>query len=184
MGETDALHHDAHRLAPGAPSEEYVFGACSPGWHSAGTHVACIEQWMEDMQSIGIKRVCCLLPGRQLDEDEANLDKYADVFGKDNLLHAPVPDTKLVDTTLLNEKIIPFLEDATDAEEPVVVHGLAGISRTGQVLAAWLVYDRGYPPAKAIGTVTELGRDPRVPVSQGTATEAELIALLRSVVDE
>jgi len=180
MGDSDALHQDAHRFAPAASDEEYVFGACCPGWHSAGTHVACIEQWIDDMREAGIERVCCLLAGRQLDENEANLDKYEDAFGADKLLHAPVPDQHLVDEALLNDEILPFLDDGKRSGEPVVVHGLSGIGRTGQVLAAWLVYDRDHLPTEAISTVTAQGRDPRVPVFEGYATESELIERLES----
>ena len=181
MGETDGLTQDAHRLAPAAPDEQTVYGSCSPGWHSAGEHTVCVHEWIEDMQSAGIERVCCLLPGSQLDTEGANLHLYREAFGQKRVLHAPVPDHHLVDETLLADEILPFLDSASRADEPVVVHCLAGIGRTGQVLAAWLVYDRAYHPKQAIDTVLELGRDPYDAVNHGNATRSELYQLLESV---
>lgn len=172
---------NAHRFAPAAPDEKYVYGSCMPGWHSAAGHAAAIEDWVGSMQEAGIERVCCLLPGRQLAESGANLDRYADAFGAENVLHAPVPDHHLLPETLVVEEILPFLAEACIEEEPVVVHCLAGIGRTGQVLAAWLVYNRDYGPEAAIETVQENGRDPTDAVRAGNATEDELYELLSSV---
>jgi len=180
MGETDGLTQDAHRLAPAAPDEQTVYGSCSPGWHSAGEHTLCVHQWIEDMRSAGIQRVCCLVPGSQLDAEDANLTLYREAFGPQRVLHAPVPDHHLVDEQLLTEEILPFLESASAAGERVVVHCLAGIGRTGQVLAAWLVSDRAYHPKQAIETVRDLGRDPCDAVRHGNATRSELYALLES----
>ncbi len=172
---------NAHRFAPAAHDEEYVYGACTPGWHSAASHDAAIEDWVASMQRAGVERVCCLLPGRQLAESGANLDCYTDAFGEENVLHAPVPDHHLVPESLLVDEILPFLVDARNAEEPVVVHCLAGIGRTGQVLAAWLVYNHDYGPERAVETVQEHGRDPTDAVRAGNATEDDLYDLLSSV---
>jgi len=181
MGETDSLIEDAHRLAPAAPDEEYVYGSCAPGWHSAGSHDTCVEQWIEDVRAAGIERVCCLLAAEQQEALEANLGAYHEAFGSANVLHAPIPDHHLADERLLREQILPFLEEGVLADAPTVVHCLAGIGRTGQVLAAWLVYDRGYHPQEAIDTVQQLGRDPYDAVHSGNATEADLHGLLASV---
>lgn len=181
MGGTDPRRNDAHRFAPAASDESIVFGACSPGWHSAGEHATCLDQWIEHMQAAGIQRVCCLLPGRQLEDNDANVGRYRETFGEDRVLHAPIPDHHLTSHERLDTEILPFLEAAAKAEEPTVVHCLAGIGRTGQVLAAWLVSSRGYRPQEAIDTVQEHGRDPTDPVRCGTATEAELYDLLASV---
>jgi hypothetical protein len=125
------VHQDAHRFAPAAPHEEHVYGACSPGWHSAADHRTAVEQWVAFMQEAGIERVCCLLslpPG--------------------------------------------------EADERVVVHGLAGLGRTGQVLAAWLVAHHEYRPHEAVDTVREMGRDPAVAIEGGDATHHELLDML------
>jgi protein-tyrosine phosphatase len=180
MGETDGPTQDAHRLAPAAPDEQTVYGSCSPGWHSAGEHTVCVHQWIEDVRSAGIERVCCLLPGSQLDAEGANLTLYREAFGRKRVLHAPVPDHHLVDEAVLTAEILPFLDSASAAGESVVVHCLAVIGRTGQVLAAWLVYDREYHPKQAIETVREFGRDPYDAVHHDNATRSELYALLEA----
>ena len=172
---------NAHRFAPAAPDENYVYGSCSPGWHSAAGQSAAIDDWIASMQRAGIERVCCLLPGRQLVESGANLDRYAAAFDEESILHAPVPDHHLLPETVLVEEILPFLADARTAEEPIVVQCLAGIGRTGQVLAAWLVYNHDYGPERAVATVQENGRDPTDAVRAGNATEADLIDLLSTV---
>ncbi|WP_254271507.1 protein-tyrosine phosphatase family protein [Haloarcula marina] len=172
---------NAHRFAPAAPDEEYVYGACTPGWHTAADHETAIDDWIAAMCEASIERVCCLLPGRQLDRSGANLDRYRTAFGESNVRHAPVPDHHLVPESRLHGEILPFLADARDAEEPVVVHCLAGIGRTGQVLAAWLIYNRDYGPDEAIETVRDVGRAPADPVDCGNATEQELFDLLSSV---
>ncbi|MDS0283108.1 protein-tyrosine phosphatase family protein [Haloarcula onubensis] len=172
---------NAHRFAPAAPDEAFVYGACTPGWHSAASHAAAIDDWVEFMRAEGIERVCCLLTGCQLDDGGAVLDQYAAAFGESNVLHAPVRDHRLVPEDVLVEEILPFLAESRASEEPVVVHCLAGIGRTGQVLAAWLVYNRDYGPERAVETVSENGRDPLDAVRMGNATEDDLLALLGAV---
>lgn len=181
MSNSGPMVGDAHRFAPASPDEDVVYGACCPGWHSAGSHEAAIDQWIASMQESGIERVCCLLTGRQLDAHDANIGRYEAAFGADHVLHAPVTDHRLADLSTLEDDVLPFLTAADEADEPVVVHCLAGIGRTGQVLAAWLVYNRDYGPERAIETVTENGRDPADAVRMGNATEDELHALLGAV---
>ncbi|MGV0024655.1 hypothetical protein [Phormidesmis priestleyi] len=41
-----------------------------------------------------------------------------------------------------------------------MVHCAGGIGRTGQVLAAWLVYGRGLTTRSSIATVKKMGRNP------------------------
>jgi hypothetical protein len=182
MAERGGIIRDAHRFAPAAPEESVVYGACSPGWHSAGPHAAAVDQWIECVRAAGIERVCCLLPGRQLDAGDANVGRYRDAFGEANVLHAPVPDHRLADPGTLRREVLPFLAAADRRSEPVVVHCLSGIGRTGVVLAAWLVHGRGYGREQALETVSRLGRDPREPLRRGTATDQELDDLLESVV--
>ena len=172
---------NAHRFAPAAPDEAFVYGACTPGWHSAAGHDAAIDDWVNFMRAEGIERVCCLLTGCQLDDCGAILGHYHEAFDEANVLHAPVRDHHLIPEDVLVGEILPFLAESRAAEEPVVVHCLAGIGRTGQVLAAWLVYNRDYGPERAIETVTENGRDPADAVRMGNATEDELHALLGAV---
>lgn len=178
MSDSGPLMDDAHRFAPAAPEDDIVYGACCPGWHSAASHETAIEQWISFMQDSGIERVCCLMTGRQLDEHGANISQYEDAFGAENVCHAPVPDHHLADLGTLRSEILPFLDAAVADEAPVVVHCLAGIGRTGHVLAAWLVHGRGYDPLDAVETVREMGRDPSEPVERGNASRQDLLDLL------
>ncbi|QLH79209.1 dual specificity protein phosphatase family protein [Halosimplex rubrum] len=171
---------DAHRLAPAAPDEECVYGACSPGWHSAADRSHALADWIAVARANDIERVCSLLPGDQSPGD-LETDGYTDVFGQDNVLHAPIPDGRLACPALLKREVLPFLDDAVEADERVVVHCLDGMGRTGQVLAAWLAHDRDYEPEEAIETVEETGRQPREPVREGNASEQELRDLLTVV---
>ncbi|MFB6308888.1 MAG: dual specificity protein phosphatase family protein [Haloarculaceae archaeon] len=169
---------DVHRFAPAAPEEDYVYGACCPGWHSTAEHEEAVEEWIEFMQGRGIERVCCLLTGQQLDRYDANTTRYADAFGTDNVRHVPIADHHLADAETLQEEVLPFLESSVADAEPVVVHCLAGIGRTGHVLAAWLVYGRDYDPVDAIETVEDMGRSPAEAVTAGNARRGELHELL------
>ena len=176
MGQT--LLEDAHRFAPAAPGESLVHGACSPGWHSVGDHETVVDDWIDAMQSHGIERVVGLLSGRQLDRPEGTVGRYRAAFGPAAVRHVPVPDQHLADAATLQEEVLPFLDAADEAAAPVVVHCLTGIGRTGQVLAAWLVWGRGYDPHDAIDAVTEMGRDPAEAVREDNATRWELLDLL------
>jgi len=167
----------AHRLARAAPDEEHVFGACSPGWHSAAGQREALADWIAVMRANDIERVVCLLPGGQPTACR-DMEGYAEIFGPENVLHAPIPDGRLASPALLDREILPFLDSAAAADERVVVHGLDGMGRTGHVLAAWLAHDRGYDPERALDTVAEMGRAPRNPVETGHETESELRDLL------
>lgn len=169
---------DAHRFAPAAPEEEYVYGACCPGWHTTVTREDAIDEWVEFMRERGIERVCCLLSGEQLDRTDADKGRYARAFGAENVTHVPVPDHHLADPATLEDEILPFLSAAAERGEPVVVHCLAGIGRTGHVLAAWLVHGRDYAPVDAIEAVREMGRSPAEAIDAGNARRGELHELL------
>jgi hypothetical protein len=172
---------DAHRLAPAAPDEGHVYGACSPGWHAAADYETCLAEWIEDMRAAGIERVCCLMTGPSDGAPPANVQAYESAFGSERVLHAPVPNGELVSQSVLAEQILPFLRSGKRMDEPVVVHGLAGLGRTGQVLAAWLVAEYDYRAEEAVRTVKRTGRDPSDAIRRGNATEDDLYELLQSV---
>ncbi len=172
------VQKDAHRFAPAAPHEQHVYGACSPGWHSAGDHRTAVEQWVASMQEAEIDRVCCLLSLPPGEFEESNHGLYREAFGTEGVRYVPLADRRLVDAGRLRREILPFLSDTVDAGERVVVHGLSGLGRTGQVLAAWLVSHHEYRPHEAVDTVREMGRDPAVGVERGDATRHELLDVL------
>lgn len=178
MGESDVVLDDAHRFAPAAPDEEHVYGSCCPGWHSVGEHGTLVDDWIAAMERQGVERVVCLLPGRELDRSDANIGRYREAFGTGAVRHAPVPDQHLADVETLRRDVLPFLESAAADDAPVVVHCLTGIGRTGQVLAAWLVWGRGYDPHEAVDAVVAAGRDPTEAVREGNATRQDLLDLL------
>lgn len=178
MGHTRHGTVDAHRFAAAAPEEEYVFGASCPGWHATTDHEEAIEEWVSFMHHRGIERVLCLLSGDQLAGTDANTDYYRETFGPEQVRHVPIADHNLASPETLEERILPFLQEAVDEEDRVVVHCLAGIGRTGHVLAAWLVAGRGYSVVDAIETVQEMGRSPAEAVTSGNARHGELYELL------
>lgn len=167
------------RFESAAPDGAYVYGACAPGRDQLTCST--VEDWIEVMQSQGIKRVLCLLSESQLRQFNNLLDQYQSAFGTDRVFHVPVTDHTLMDRSTLHEEIIPILEVAVNADEPIVVHCLAGIGRTGQALAGWLVAQHGYSPTEAITTVKRRGRQPDDAVRAGRATHEELQTLLQSV---
>jgi len=169
---------NAHRFGPAAPDEEHVFGTCAPGWHSAGSRRESLEDWLSFVRDRNVSRVCCLLAGTS-----DLLECYRTEFGPDRVRHAPIPDRRLVTPATLREDVLPFLDASVDADERVVVHDLAGIDRVGQVLAAWLVHDRGYVPERAVDTVGTMGRCATEPVEEGEAEREDLLAVLSAVRD-
>jgi protein-tyrosine phosphatase len=103
---------------------------------------------------------------------------YRDVFGTENVLHAPIDDYHLASRYAVEEKIIPFLRDSDEKSLPVVVHCWSGNGRTGHILAAWLVRARDMDVAQAVTVVEQLGRKPREAVREKNATESELYSVL------
>lgn len=171
----------AYRFAAAAPDEELVYGAAAPGWHTVASQETAVRKWIQFMQDRGIERVCCLLPGNGNGGCQYNLDRYAAAFGKENVRQTPLLDRKLADRQTLESAILPFLEESVREDMPVVVQGLSGLGRTGQVLAAWLVYGRQYTPEDALKTVAEMGRFPAEPAVDGSATEDELLDRIGAV---
>jgi len=172
---------DDHRFAPAAPDEGIVHGAAAPDYALTSEGDDPVDAWIEAMQARGIERVCCLLTDRQLQRYDDLLDRYRTAFGDRAVCHAPIEDHTLADPATVTDRILPFFAAADAASEPVVTHCLAGIGRTGHVLAAWLVARRAFDPDEAVRVVSESGRDPREAVAAGNATETDLDALLDAV---
>ncbi|MDY6899659.1 MAG: dual specificity protein phosphatase family protein, partial [Cyanobacteriota bacterium] len=146
-----------------------------------------VWQWIEFMQSQDIKRVCCLLTQKKLIKYSNLLDLYQKEFGSGKVCWSPIEDFHLIDSDLLIQNILPFLSEANRQNEKVVVHCSAGIGRTGQVLTAWLVYQRGFTNKEAISTVMRIKRNPYefiVTAATKGQNPSQAIAQFNSILDD
>jgi hypothetical protein len=95
------------RFGAASPEEKIVYGAQRPGYPSRdvdGTHV---RDWLSFMQQRGIRRVCCLLPTKQLAYYRVDLlDKYRETFGESNVCRAEIEDYHLCDHATLERRIL------------------------------------------------------------------------------
>ncbi|MBD2104061.1 dual specificity protein phosphatase family protein [Leptolyngbya sp. FACHB-261] len=144
-----------YKFAAASETETVVFGAARPR-HAEKE----VSRWIKFMHEQGMQRVCCLLPQSQLAPYPNLLSRYQQEFGADKVLWAPIEDFHLVDQATLTQRILPFLLEADQQNEQVVVHCSGGIGRTGYILAAWLVGGRGLTNTAAISAVRKTGRNP------------------------
>ena len=166
-----------YKFAAASETETTVFGAARPGYKDSQ-----VIQWIDFMQQQDINRVCCLLAPPQLARYASLLDTYQQNFGVNQICWTPIKDFQLVERSTLIDVILPFLIDTQKNQERVVVHCSGGVGRTGQVLTAWLVAQRGFSNRDAIATVKKTGRNPHEAVIAGilsrTWTTAQIHALL------
>lgn len=146
---------NSYKFAAAQKDELTVFGASRPGYSEQE-----VENWLNFMKAQNIKQVCCLLCDKQLARYSNLLEKYQQKFGTNNVCWASIEDFHLSDLKNLTQKILPFLKKATEQGDKVVVHCSGGIGRTGHVLAAWLVSNRGLSNQAAIAAVKKTGRNP------------------------
>ncbi len=144
-----------YRFAAACDNESILFGAARPGSSDQQ-----ILEWIQFMQQHNIRRVCCLLPKKQLQPYTDLLNTYRQCFGTDRALWAPIDDFHLCDCPTLTQHILPFLKTADQTGESVVIHCSGGIGRTGHILAAGLVALRGLSNQVAIAAVRHTGRNP------------------------
>jgi len=144
-----------YRFAAASENEPIVYGCARPDYSDEK-----VSQWLDFIQSQNIKHICCLLTQKKLNNYSNLLEVYKNQFGSKQICWTPIEDFSLIDSQLLTDKILPFLSEANRQNEKVVVHCSAGIGRTGQVLTAWLVYERGFTNKEAISTVMRIKRNP------------------------
>lgn len=150
-----------------------VYGACRPG-HLGGD----LNAWTDVLRWAGVDTVVCLLS-----EAEAARwrlpDAYCDTF---DVAHVPVRDRHLPDAETLR-RAVDILATARADGRPAAIHCNAGQGRTGVVGAAWLVYERGLAPERAVEAVeaAPVPRSPREAVRADNATAGELLSLLDRV---
>jgi protein-tyrosine phosphatase len=158
---THRLSNPARGFGPATLAEPTVFGARRPGFPFPVVSSTTVDTWIQFMQSQGIARVLCLLPQRQLAGYTHLVEAYMQSFGTSNVCWSSIDDFKLADASALTQVILPFLADADQQQERVVVDCSGGVGRTGHILAAWLVSFRGLSNEQAIQSVRQTGRNPR-----------------------
>jgi protein-tyrosine phosphatase len=144
-----------YNFSAAAPNESIVFGAARPGYKDRQ-----VSQWIDFVKQEKIQQVCCLLTREKLERYSNLLATYQQEFGEDRVCWAPIQDFQLCELQPLAEQILPFLAKANFHERRVVIHCGGGIGRTGQILAAWLVYKHHYSNRDAILTMINTGRNP------------------------
>lgn len=149
----------AHNLAPTAPDEPTVYGACRPGWPRDEVGTDAVKSWIADLREAGVDRVCCLLDEQHLAACDDLLGRYRSAFGADNVCHTPVPDfgasTRRYSTTRSCRCSTRRTRTVTASSSTV---GRTGAD--GHVLALWLVHGRGYDLEAAVETVRATGQSP------------------------
>ncbi len=162
------------KFAAARRGETIVYGAKRPDYD-----LASVRDWISYVKKNRVRRVCCLLPKKQLACYCVDLlEEYRKSFGESNVCRAEIEDYHLCDHATLDNTILPFLLESDRKNTPVVVHCSGGSGRTGHVLAAWLVRKRGLSVDEALAAVEATGRKPQEAVDCGYATKKELRCLL------
>ena len=144
----------ARNFGPAWKGDPLVFGSQRPGYPSTKVPHFEVEEWLDDMENRGIRRVVCLL-GTKLDYYDDLLAAYSERFGEENVCSAKITDFDICSPELLNEAIIPFLNESVSEKLPTVVHCSAGSGRTGHVLSAWRYYHHNVDADTSLDTPFE-----------------------------
>jgi protein-tyrosine phosphatase len=163
------------------PEEDHVYGARRPGYPGKFVQTQLVDEWLAFMKKQGIGRLICMLSDEELSYyptlPGGLLGVYTETFGRDNVLWAPTQDKHLCSGEAVKH-ICYFLQRGVSEGQKTVIHCSAGLGRTGQALAAWLIYNYDMTERKALKTLEALNRSPREAVFYGAADEADLLQLL------
>jgi protein-tyrosine phosphatase len=161
--------------------DAFVYGAQRPGFPASFVQSHMVDQWISYMKGQGITHVVCLLSDEELAYyptiSSGLLQAYLDAFGQNNVLWAPTRDRTLLGMNALKDVCL-FLYRAMQGGGKSVVHCSAGLGRTGQALAAWLIFYHRMSERKAVRALEELNRSPKEAVFHRNASEADLLVLL------
>ena len=143
-----------------------------------------VDEWIQVVREEEISRIVVLC---EPNDYSYFIEKFDDEFGQKNVLRATVKDYHLCEKELLNNEIIPFINESIEQKEKVVVHCNAGSGRTGHVLAAWLYsHEDAMDVSEALKSVRKpggrgyVGRNPTEAVKYQNATMEDLENLIRS----
>lgn len=159
-----------YNLAPAGSGESIVFGVASPNKLPSMESIKLTpdqlientKEWLQFLQSSGIKRVVNLLEESVLlkFKEKTNIDLLGvekSTFGIDNVLWTPVENFTFISGNIFFDKIFPFLQESERYKLPVAVHCFGGSGRTGQILALWLRHGRGMGVDEAVKNVLDTG---------------------------
>ena len=160
------------------PEEPVVYGAQRPGYQSENVDVAHVRDWISFVRKSGVRRVCCLLPEKQLAYYRVDLlNTYREAFGQSNVCHAPIEDYHLCDHRTLEIRSCPFSQRPMPRESQpwcIAREDSAGLA---------ISWPRGSCNGRALSVddaleIVSRKRNPREAVGSGHATEKELRCLL------
>ena len=105
-----------------------------PGFPSHDVPPEDVDQWIQEVISLGIKSIIVLLHDTQLTWyprlEEGLLSRYEQA-GLD-VYHFSILDYKT--PPILEEDLPPILDAFNDSSKPVLIHCSAGVDRTGQAV--------------------------------------------------
>ena len=107
-----------------------------------GSHRA-LDADLKELKAMGVAAIVSLT--------EVSLDRETLDAAEITHIHIPIRDFQPPTLSDIRETI-SFIQSCLSQEKPVAVHCLAGLGRTGTILACWLVTD-GLDPESAIDRV-------------------------------
>ncbi|MEM2088188.1 MAG: dual specificity protein phosphatase family protein [Thermoproteota archaeon] len=125
-----------------------------------------ISLWKKE----GIKAVVILAESHEIMRYWMNVEKYFEVLRSRGMkyLHSPIKDFHAPSLEQL-KKVVEWIDNKVENNEPVLIHCHAGIGRTGTVIAAYLV-EKGHDATQAIRKVKR-----KIPLAFEVEAQAAII---------